>query len=232
MDCCIYILYWNIDNPYIGQTTNFTVRKNRHYNEILNGKHCNYKILEQYSLHNTLPNIDILIRCTTSELNDLEEIMIKEFNSIDKGLNIISGGYSVGKGVHNSFSKYSREQLIKAFEMLADINNSYKCISEATSISLDTIKKMGQGVQHTWLHEEFPELYQKILTISTKDRYAMSACAKSQGKKYSKIMSPTGEIFEVTNTLRFSKEHDLPNGNLCLVLSGHRNSVKGWKRVQ
>lgn len=231
MDSCIYILYWDISRPYIGQTTNFSTRKNRHFNEISKRTHCNYKIIAEYDKYSMLPNIDVLQKCTAEELNNLEEFYIQEFSSIDYGLNIISGGHSVGYGTNNPASIYTKEQLIKAFTLLADVNNSYKNISNITGIKLDTIKKVGRGVQHTWLHTECPEVYEKIKMITTKDRYKTSACAVAQNKNYRKIVSPEGIVYTVTNTLAFSKEHNLPNANLCSVLLGNRHTVKGWKGV-
>lgn len=231
MDSCIYILYWDISYPYIGQATNFRIRKNRHINEILKNIHCNYKIIREYKKYSILPKIEILQICPIEELNSLEEQYIFDFNSIESGLNIISGGYSVGYGINNSASIYTKEQLKIAFYMLAEVSNSYKHIASETNIKLDTIKKIGQGAQHTWLHLEYPEIYEKIKMISTKERYKNSACAGGQNKNYRKIMSPDGKVYTVTNTLAFSKEHNLPNANLCSVLLGNRHTVQGWKGV-
>lgn len=227
MDSCIYILYWDINKPYIGQTTNFHTRSKRHINEIKKGIHCNYKIQEQFNKFKVDPHIEVLEYCKDDELNYLEELYIIDFNSIKNGLNIISGGYSVGKGIHNHASKYSEEQLVEAYKLLSNYTNSYKHISSITGIPINTIKKIGQGVQHHWLQETYPELYEKIKD-SGKLRYKHSASAINQNKKYRNIMSPTGKVFTVLNTLEFSKEHNLPNGNLCSVLLGKRNSVKGW----
>lgn len=231
MDICIYILYWDIDKPYIGQTVSFNTRKQRHYNEILKGIHCNSKILVEYTKYNRLPTIDILESCSSCRLNYLEEYYIKEFNSINAGLNILSGGYSVGLGTNNSCSKYSEEQLYKAYRLLTDPLNSYKSISTNTGIAETTIKKIGQGVQHTWLQEELPDEYDKIKLITSKARYSNSASASNRGIQYRKIKSPEGIVYSVTNTLKFSTEHNLPNGNLCSVLKGKRNSVNGWVGV-
>lgn len=228
MDCGIYILYWSIDRPYIGQTTQFHVRKLRHINEIRLGIHCNKKILQEYNRTGTLPEIEMLVQCLPEELNTLEEQYIQEFNSIDNGLNIISGGYSVGYGTNNSCSKYTKQQLVEVFSLLADPNNSYKYISKLTGVAETTVKKIGQGAQHTWLHSEHPEIYSKILEITSKDRYCISASAKAQGKSYRRIKAPDGTVYTVSNTAEFAREHNLPNGNLCSVLLGNRKSVKGW----
>lgn len=224
----IYILYWDINKPYIGQTTQFNTRKLKHLNEIRKGTHCNYKILEEYKKYNSEPTIDLMCKCTVNELNEYEEFFIKDFDSISNGLNIISGGYSVGKGINNPSSKYSEDQLLKVFNMLSEVTNSYKHIALTTGVALSTVKKIGQGVQHTWLQSRLPEIYSKILAISYKDRFSNSSSAGAKNIEYRKIRSPDGKTYTVTNTLKFSKEHNLPNGNLCLVLSGKRKSVLGW----
>lgn len=227
VDSCIYILYWDINKPYIGQTTHFSKRRLRHLNELHKGIHCNYKLQNEYTLYKTNPIIEVLQYATTDQLNYLEESYIKEFNSINSGLNIISGGYSVGAGVNNPASKYTEDQLIKVYTLLGDYKNSYEFISKQTEVPITTVKKIGQGVQHVWLQEMFPVINEYI-KIYSKQRYTHSACAASQGKQYRKIMSPTGKVYSVTNTLEFSKEHNLPNGNLCSVLLGKRRSVQGW----
>lgn len=229
MDCCIYILYWDIDYPYIGQTNRkLNIRARAHFNALKRGDHCNYKLQDIYRNKGTLPNIEVLQVCYESELDYLEELYISDFDSINNGLNIISGGYSVGRGVNNSSSKYSRESLIQAFELLVNINNSFKDITKITGIPKDTLTKINTGIQHTWLHEEFPELWNTIKNIPSKSRYSSSASAIKQGKQYRDILSPDGIRYSVSNTLEFSNKHNLSNGNLCQVLLGKRRSVSGW----
>ena len=178
VDCIIYIMYWDINRPYIGQTTrDIQYRYRAHINDMKRGTHCNYKIQNEFNRIQVPPSIDILCKCTLDNINYLEELYIKEFDSINKGLNIISGGYSVGAGVHNSASVYTEEALVECFKMLADINNSFKCITKHTGIPTATITKIATGVQHAWLHEKYPGLWEEIKTISHKDRYKISASA-------------------------------------------------------
>ena len=227
---CIYLLYWDIEKPYIGQTVNLAGRSKAHINALRRQDHCNYKIQNEYNKLAINPTIDVLEKCSISELNNLEESYIKEFDSINNGLNIISGGYSVGTGVNNPSSKYSEVDLKEVYFLLNDYTKSYRDISIATAIPEDTVKKIAQGVQHKWLHELYPEIYNNI-ELNRKLRKTNSTCAASQHKQYKKIMSPDGTVYEVTNTLQFSKEHNLRNGNLCSVLLGKRKSVSGWVGV-
>lgn len=121
VDSCIYILYWDINRPYIGQTTQFHKRCLRHLNELRKGIHCNYKIQGEYITYKTNPVIEVLQYAAIDQLDYLEEVYIKEFNSINLGLNIISGGYSVGTGINNPASKYTKDQLIKVYHLLGGL---------------------------------------------------------------------------------------------------------------
>jgi hypothetical protein len=222
-------MYWDIENPYIGQTVSLPKRKRAHFNAMSRGDHDNYKIQQKYNYTSILPNIDILQNCNIEQLNSLEEFYIKDFDSINTGLNIISGGYSVGYGTNNPASVYTEAQLVEVLKLLSDVKNSYEYITEKTNVLKDTITKIVSGIQHVWLQEKYPDLYSAMKSIDSKLRYSYSACASGQGKRYKKIMSPDGTIYDVLNTLQFSKEHNLPNGNLCSVLLGKRKTVKGWK---
>lgn len=228
---CIYLLYWDINYPYIGQTISFNKRKKAHNNAMIRGDHNNYKIQKFYNINKVFPEIEILHNCNIDELNPLEEFYIQEFNSINNGLNIISGGYSVGNGINNPASIYTESQLVEVLKLLCNPENSYQTITEKTGVLKDTITKIACGIQHVWLKEKYTEIYTKMQMVDPKLRYKHSASASSQGKKYRKIMDPNGNIYEVTNTLQFSKEHNLPNGNLCSVLLGRRHTVKGWKGI-
>jgi group I intron endonuclease len=229
--CCIYIMYWDITNPYIGQTVNLKLRYRGHINALTRGDHCNSKLQSKFNEYKEIPKIEILEICTTEQLNTLEEYYIKEFNSISTGLNIISGGYSVGKGINNSASKYSEEDLIEVYHLLNDITKSLTDVSNITDIPLSTVKKISQGVQHNkWLQEKYPLIWLNI-DSNRKQRFSISNCAGTLKKQYRRIRSPDGTVHIVTNTTQFANTYKLSNGNLCAVLNGKRNSVSGWVGV-
>jgi hypothetical protein len=224
-------MYWDINTPYIGQTVSYKKRVQVHTREIKNGTHCNYKVMAGYRKYGCMPTFDVLEECSQYKLNDLEEFYIKDFDAIVNGLNIISGGYSVGYGVNNPASKYNEEQLVQVFEFLTNPYMSLADIADETLVKLSTVKKISQGVQHVWLTQMFPELHTKIQEVK-ESRNSISRSAMKHDKPYLRIQDPHGQIYTVTNTLHFAKEHNLPNGNLCSVLLGKRRSVKGWIGVQ
>lgn len=231
MTCCIYMLYWNIDKPYIGQTINFNNRMIKHKSEIKTGTHKNYKILNEFHTYNTLPNIEILEECSSSELNTLEEVYIKEFDSINAGLNIISGGYSVGLGTNNPKSKYSREQLILAFNLLVDPRLGFNDIASITKINRSTINQIANGHQHIWLIEEFPEVYHTIALVRA-DRTKLVQTVEYKGTKYPPVLSPDGETVEINTSLDvFCKQQGLQNTNMYKLFKKKILQHKGWKLV-
>lgn len=228
MTCGIYILYWSIDYPYIGQSVNFSNRKTKHLSEIRTHSHCNSKITSQYIETGMLPSIELLEECSYKDLNTLEESYIKEFNSIDHGLNIASGGKSVGIGVNNPKSKYTREQLIDVFNYLIDPNKSFTDISILTNVNRSTINQVANGHQHIWLQEEFPEIFIKIKE-SQLTRSSLVQTVEHKGTKYPEVISPDGVTHSIKTSLdTFCKVNNLQNTNMYKLFKGKITQHKGW----
>lgn len=228
MTCGIYILYWDVSIPYIGQSINFSIRKTKHLSELRNSTHCNYKITNAYDKYKIMPNIELLEECASDSLNDLECYYIKEFDSIAHGLNIISGGYSVGLGTSNSNSKYTRDQLIDVFRLLTDVNKDYTSISNLTKVHRSTVNQIARGVQHVWLKEEFPEIF---LLIEQNYFIRASVVQRVQNKKtvYPNVLDPNGVIHSITTNLTdFCTLHNLQDTNMYKVFKGTRMQHKGW----
>lgn len=81
---------------YIGQSTNLKERVNWHKAELKRNRHYN-KYLQasynKYGLENfTFENIISLKEISHEDLNTLEEIIIRSFNSFKEGYNLTSGG--------------------------------------------------------------------------------------------------------------------------------------------
>jgi hypothetical protein len=58
--------------------------------------------------------------------------------------------------------------------------------------------------------------------------------AAKQIKNHGRVISPTGEIFEVIGLKAFCLEHDIPLSsiaNISKLLKGKVKSVCGWKKV-
>lgn len=229
MTCGIYIMYWNIDNPYIGQATDITIRRYKHLSDIRSKHHYNYKIRNEYLKYDTDPTFETLLECRSDELDLNEYYLIEEFDSITNGLNILSGGTSVGKGTNNSRSKYSEEQLIKVFNLLTDPSLGFNDISETTGVNRSTVSQIARGAQHIWLREKFPEVFQ-IIKTTYDTRSSIIRTAQYQNITYPIVESPQGEIVTITtNVTDFCKVHNLQDTNMYKLFKGKIKQHKGWK---
>lgn len=216
MTCGIYIMYWNIDNPYIGQSIDIPKRKIEHYSSIRSGVHYNYKIRKEYAKFNTYPIFETLIECSRDTLDTNECIMITEFDSIANGLNITSGGDTGGIGTNNANSKYAEEQLLEVLKLLTNSTLNFNDISELTGVKRDTISSIFRGTQHIWLQDKYPNLYRQIIEI--------------RNNPYPIVLSPSGGIFTITTKLiDFCKVHGLYNYSMYDLFKGKIKQHKGWK---
>ena len=58
----------------------------------------------------------------------------------------------------------------------------------------------------------------------------MRATPKPGLHKRGTVISPSGEIVKFSCMTHFCKEHKLSSGHISELMSGKRNTVKGWKR--
>lgn len=153
------------DWPYIGQTRDLDVRLKAHIQALKRGT-ANYKMIQAYEAVEEFPILEVLEEVTEDKLNEREKLYIEKFNSIECGLNITSGGDSSGSGYNHARSKFSREQLIEAFEMLTSPLAKLSDIEKATGVSLQQVSAISKGRTHIWLQKEFPENWEQIQGIN------------------------------------------------------------------
>lgn len=215
----IYLLKFNnTEKVYVGQSINIEKRYNQHKNSLIN-KTANYKLLEAYKLYG-MPLLEILIDCTIPELNKLEELAISIYNSVDNGFNILDKVNSTiqqGKsGDLNANSKYTNEQILMCLDILINTTSTHQEISNITGVSKRVIEGISDGTKHKWLHIEYPEKYNLLLSKKIK-------------KERPTLVSPTGEYFkDIPNIAEFARKHKLIDSNLYGLLNGKRKSHKGW----
>lgn len=63
--------------------------------------------------------------------------------------------------------------------------------------------------------------------------YNLEWCTTAYNVDYSqshscKLLSPSGEVIEVDNYSKFSRENGLSNGKISMLVNGKRKSHKGW----
>ncbi len=228
------------DKCYIGQSVNIEKRFKQHLNDLKVGNH-NYKLLQAYNLYGN-PALDVLIECTSDELDVLEAEAIEIFNSVNEGFNIYScpNQAPVLKGVDSGNSKYSREQLIQAYKLLAkNPELSYNQIYELTQVSVSTLSNLVQKSVHVWLIEEFPDLALSIdsVNIIRKNNNNLKRAeyckthntAKAKGIHYPDIVSPDNILYSVENVQEFARNHSISKSSLHRILTRETKSCKGWR---
>ena len=99
-------------------------------------------------------------------------------------------------------------------------------ISILTGVSTSTIGNISAGDRHTWLKEQCPDQYAKLLSIK-----GNRSTERRGNKKYKRIKDPSGNIYEVSSIKEFSKVHNLLPSNLGKLLRGQALSHKGWTTV-
>jgi group I intron endonuclease len=222
----IYKLEFSNGKVYIGQSGNCELRFSQHKRELINGTHT-LKMQQAYNMYG-LPSFEVIAEETNfAELNKLEKEAIELYDSINMGYNTCEGGSSpYYKGEDSPNSKYKKEDYWNVLYFLSEPGYSWKEISSLTGVSEYVISHISNLESHNWLEDEFPILYKKLKDIRNSDTGRMSAFM--QGITYPKIVSPSGEVFEVKHCSNFAKEHNLLQPKLHEVLTGSRNHHRGW----
>lgn len=223
---------------YIGLSSNLSRRYRDHLSNLAKGI-SNYKMLRAYKNSGT-PIMHIIEYCSIEQLPLLEESWIKEFNSIEDGLNITSGGDGGGKGVLHNRAIHSKATIEKVFELLVSCKvYSYSEISSLTKVSVSTITNIVDSGAHIWLQELFPDRYEIMLNTGLKEARGIVANKEVSRKisgvrngefRYPDLVSPSGDIHtNITNTKKFAEKHGLSTEGICRLCSGKIKSHRKWK---
>jgi hypothetical protein len=221
----IYALIWdNINEVYIGQSTNIDRRFKEHVYSMETSKKANYKVLEMYHKYG-IPSLVILEVCTINELDALEISWIKEFDSIKGGLNIAKGGVDK-TGINNFSAKYTKREVLKGFSLLYRTNKTLLDISNKISVQISTLSSISNGYRHCWLQEEYPAQYAEML--SNRDELVTNS-----NTKYPPILGPDNIVYTVSNIKAFCEQHPLLGvkgySHLTSVVNGIRKQHKGFR---
>ena len=218
----IYALYWEEqDLIYIGQSVNIEKRFKEHIRTLKDNTHSNYKVQYTYNTH-SVPILIIIENCAFDDLNTQEIYWTKEFDSINKGLNIIEAG-QVGHGPNSNNSKYTKLQILQVFRCLYLTKLKYltsKDISCKFMVNISTVEYIKAQQKHLWLKEEYPYQYTKMISLDRRDKYLIP------GGSYFK--SPDGTVVHVPNIRKFARENNLNASCLTKVIKGTRSHHKNW----
>lgn len=226
MVCGIYLLRFNTDLVYIGQSRDIYRRYTTHCTKLLNGTHVNTKMAVAYGKYGK-PTLEILCECSEAELDKFELEAIEIFDCITNGLNIAPAGgdFPILNGEKNPSSKYSDELVISLVRFLVlNKHKPLKVLAQEFGIHYSTVKNISNGTSHTWLRKVLPEEYSQLLAI--KGTRTVNTIA---GKGIERIaVSPEGVEYTVTNMAAFCKERGLNAGAFGEVMRKITKQHKGW----
>lgn len=232
----VYKLTFGQDNIYIGRSLNIENRFKSHISDINLGK-SSKKLIEAYQKFG-IPKLTIIIEEPNLTLQkSLEMEYISKLDTINNGLNTTNGGEDILYGELNTNSKYCNAQIYSVLKLLAYSKDvTLFTISEETKVSLSVVKDISASTKHLWLSLEYPLEYTMMLD-NKKHRRGRSLANltdkhrfQSTLDKYPKLVSPIGDIVEISDSLsKFAEINKLQIGNLSSVIHGRRKSHKGWK---
>lgn len=215
----IYALVFNgTDKVYIGQSINIEKRYTEHLRDLRDGT-SSPKLLEAFKKYGK-PSLEVLIECSTSELDYNEEELIKEFDSVDNGFNTLyKPGNPLIRGVDSVHAKLDKSIYINIFKELIS-GSTIEAISSKYNVSKHIVAHIKIGRTHLWLKDEFPEEYRVLEDSISKNKHLV----KNRLLK-NKL---TGEIVEVSNITEFCSSRGLERANISRMINGGRKSANGW----
>lgn len=233
----IYALTWeHTDSLYIGQSQNVHNRYKEHIKALSNNAVTyNDKLQNMYNTFGQ-PSLLILEECSLLELDEKEISWIKEFDSVNLGLNVAYGGSYITRGTVGPKNKYSKITILKAFSMLYRTLHTMQYISNRTGISINMLSHISTGACHVWLKEAYPNQYDNMLhNIDKRIKNNQMGNKYNETKQYPLLRGPDGNTYHIDNVRAFcSSREDLGLSgisNLYAVMLGKRKSHKGYTLV-
>jgi hypothetical protein len=106
---------------------------------------------------------------------------------------------------------------------LVTTNKTYEEISKIYGVNKSIIAGISSGYKHTYLRDEYPELYTKLIKILG---------SRKQGNykavEYT-VVSPELISYTFTNISEFARQNNLDIGSLNRLVHKKAKSHKGWK---
>lgn len=223
----IYALYWwEQDLIYIGLSQSLALRKREHLYKCKNNKHTNYKVQEAYNLYGE-PEFIVLEFCKVSELAIKEIYWCNEFKALEiNGLCLVEPG-TVGFGASSNASKYTKLQILKVFSLLYKGKHTISQISSRLGVKESLCIDIAKGNTHGWLEEKYPKQYALMLNIKDRSKIKYRINKKATLQK-------EGILYDVYCVKEFCRTvfgKDTHSSGICRVISGKRDSYKGFSLV-
>lgn len=229
----IYALTWeNCDRFYIGQSQNVESRFKEHISSLKrNAVTYNSKLQDMYNSKGT-PTLVLVEKCSLIDLDACEIFWIKEFDSINNGLNVSAGGECITRGTIGPSSLYSKTRILRAFSMLYKGLDTLHIIATKSKVSIGALGHINNGSSHLWLKEEYPSQY-LAMNNNAKLRLKQNQTGNNYNlvRNYPLLKGPDGNIHSIKNVLEFCRKEGLNTSsvsNLYAVLLGKRATHKGY----
>lgn len=124
---------------------------------------------------------------------------------------------------------YTSDQLTLCIQLLASTDPLYSHlqVSLMSGVSISTVKDVSSYRVHNVLIPR--DNLVDISAANSLRKAARTSHLKNRVSSFPDVISPSGEVFSITNLSNFCEEHGLQASNLSSVLRGTRKSHRGWR---
>lgn len=143
---------------YIGLTNNIGRRKSRHFTDLRNNRHDNSFLQKEFNIYgekNFSFNIEYQGNISAEEISEKEKFFIKKYDSYKNGYNQNEGG---NFGPSNGGTHLTENDILNILSALEFCNRPGGTLSEIFGISLTTISRIKQGINHCQYKEEYEKM--------------------------------------------------------------------------
>lgn len=233
------LIFEGTDKVYIGQSKNIEYRFREHKYALRNGL-SSKKLLQAYTEYGEPVGYEILCECEVTELDTLENEAIELYSSYTNGFNSFrteGGSIRGNSGIEHWNQKYSKTKILRVFSRIyRQLHIPYADIAKMERVNVSLVNNIALGTHHLWLKQEYPDKFQLMLDSK---RLRKTITGKTIGKvtgSVPKLISPKGEMFEITNIRQFCITHpdfqsNMDNARSALgkLIKGRIKAYKGWK---
>lgn len=229
----IYLLEFNSNSTYIGQSKNIEKRYRDHLYLFNTNNHTD-KLQKEFNTYGK-PAIKIVCICNEDSLDLYENIFLSLYIDLPNNLNTLKTAEEVPKpdnrGTRHGLAKYSENQIIDVLKLLVQVPFlQYSDIERSTGVSYSVIANIASLSGHTWLKEYFPEEYELLASFRKKRNFGKEVnTSEKRGKVCPSVISPTGEVYSnITNIAKFMREHGITSRRFYDLINRKETKIMGW----
>lgn len=212
---------------YIGSAKRFKERWSQHTQSLKRGKHSNKFLQADFNKSGEGAFVFEVIEVTEGKCKEerllIEEGYLKQY--YDKG----NKCYNLTKIAHGGFEKAKDELAAKKRRSDALKKRHADPIYKA---------KQSERMKELWQQPEYRE--NQVGHMQSQERLekfykgcrspeAMKKMAASKAKYWGKVLSPSGEVYDVTNMSEFCRTHRLCKQSMIPLFQGKVQQANGWR---